>query len=140
MNTARELLNQDFVPRNLGLNHISRAEIAQRNFMIPNGLYGGQDRSPIIIEDGTYIYIEKSSNYMYQKMTYSQHKYRNLVKPFLFVCCDGYIIDVLGPYPATTTDADIINQEFRNEVSSCRQFFQAGDVLREKLDSYEDFL
>ncbi|KAL0809876.1 hypothetical protein ABMA28_011356 [Loxostege sticticalis] len=129
MNTARELLNQDFVPRNLGLNNISRAEIAQRNLMIPNGLYGGQDRSPIIIADGTYIYIEKSSNYLYQKKTYSLHKYRNLVKPFLFVCCDGYIIDVLGPYPATTTDADIINQEFRNEDSPCRQFFQAGDVF-----------
>ncbi|CAH2109210.1 unnamed protein product [Euphydryas editha] len=51
MNMAREILNQDFVPRNLGINHISRAEIAQRNLTIPNGLYGGGERRPIIIAD-----------------------------------------------------------------------------------------
>lgn len=129
MNMAREILNQDFVPRNLGINHISRAEIAQRNLMIPNGLYGGEERRPIIIADGTYIYIEKSSNYLYQKKTYSLHKYRNLVKPFLLVCSDGYIIDILGPYPATTSDAHIINNEFSNESSSLRQYFQTGDVF-----------
>lgn len=129
MNMAREILHQDFVPRYLGLSHITRADIARRNLLIPNGLYGGEDRAPIIIADGTYIYIEKSSNYFYQKKTYSLHKYRNLVKPFLFVCTDGYIIDILGPYPATTSDADIIKQEFENENGPFRQFFQAGDVF-----------
>ncbi|CAH2088967.1 unnamed protein product [Euphydryas editha] len=50
MNMA-QILNQDFVPRNLGINHISRAEIAQRNLTIPNGLYGGGERRPIINAD-----------------------------------------------------------------------------------------
>ncbi|CAK1587675.1 unnamed protein product [Parnassius mnemosyne] len=129
MNMTREILNQDFVPLNVGINHISRAEIAQRNLLIPNGIYGGEDRRPIIIADGTYIYIEKSSNYLYQKKTYSLHKYRNLIKPFLFVCSDGYIIDILGPYHATTSDADIINNEFIYESSSLRQYFESGDVF-----------
>ncbi|KAJ8720551.1 hypothetical protein PYW08_006016 [Mythimna loreyi] len=128
MNMARDILNTDFVPRHVGINHISRAEIALRNLLIPNGLYGGEDRKPIIIADGTYLYIEKSSIYLYQKKTY----YTNIAtftKPFLFVCCDGYIIDILGPYPATTSDADIINNEFGDESTTLRQYFQSGDVF-----------
>ncbi|KAJ8737558.1 hypothetical protein PYW08_000153 [Mythimna loreyi] len=133
MARARELLHQDFVPRHLGIGHITRDEIAQRNLLIPNGLFGGTEREgerrPIIIVDGTYIYCNKSANYSYQKKTYSLHKYRNLVKPFLFVCCDGYIIEILGPYPAVTSDADIINNEFGNPESTLRQYFQEGDVF-----------
>ncbi|KAH9641226.1 hypothetical protein HF086_000061 [Spodoptera exigua] len=97
---------RDFVPRNLGLSHVTREDISRRNLLIPNGLFGGANRKPIVIADGTYIYIEKSSNY-----------------------CDGYIIDILGPCPATTTDSDIINSEFSDENSPCRQFFQPGDVF-----------
>lgn len=128
MNEARTILNDDFVPRNLGINHISRTEIAQRNLLIPNGLFGGEGK-PIIIMDGTYLYVQKSSNYMYQKDTYSLHKYRNLMKPFVIVCTDGYIIDVLGPYPATSSDANIILNEFNNESKPLRQYFQPGDVF-----------
>lgn len=51
---------------------------------------------------------------------------RERIKPFLFVCSDGYIIDALGPYPATNTDADIINNEFSNET---RHYFQSGDIF-----------
>lgn len=129
LGTARDLLNEEFIPHNLGINHISRAEISERNLIIPNGLFGGEGRKPIIIVDGTYLYVQKSSNYLYQKNTYSLHKYRNLVKPFLMVCCDGYIIDVLGPYPATTSDANIMLHEFQNEANRFRQYFQAGDVF-----------
>lgn len=66
---------------------------------------------------------------MYQKDTYSLHKYRNLMKPLLMVCCDGYIIDVLGLYPATTSDANIIINEFNEETKPLRRYFQAGDVF-----------
>ncbi|XP_047029464.1 uncharacterized protein LOC124637154 [Helicoverpa zea] len=133
MSKARELLQQDFVPMHLGLSHMTRAEIANRNLLIPNGLFGGinenGERLPIVIVDGTYIYCQKSSNYKYQKDTYSLHKYRNLVKPFMFVCCDGYILEVLGPYPATTSDGDIMQNEFINESQPLRQYFRHGDVF-----------
>lgn len=129
MSMASELVHQDFVPKHLGINHITHAQIARRNLLIPNGLFGGEDRKPIVIADGTHIYVQKSSNYLYQKKTYSLHKYRNLIKPFLIVCTDGYIVDVLGPYPATTTHANIINQEFNEDTSSLREYFQPGDVL-----------
>ena len=132
MGKARDILNEDLVPHNLGINHITRAEISQKNLIIPNGLFGGEERKPIVIIDGTHLYVQKSSNYLYQKNTQvhkSLHKYRNLMKPFLMVCSDGYIIDVLGPYPATTSDANIMLNEFRTEANPLRQYFQAGDVF-----------
>ncbi|KAJ8708930.1 hypothetical protein PYW07_013534 [Mythimna separata] len=129
MGQARDILEQVFVPNNLGISHISRTQISERNLLIPNGLFGGENRQPIIISDGTYLYVQKSSNYMYQKDTYSLHKYRNLMKPLLMVCCDGYIIDVLGPYPATTSDANIIIKEFNEESKPLRRYFQADDVF-----------
>ncbi|RVE41348.1 hypothetical protein evm_014002 [Chilo suppressalis] len=69
LGTAREILNEEFIPRNLGIHHISRSEISDRNLIIPNGLFGGEDRKPIILIDGTYLYVQKSSNYLYQKNT-----------------------------------------------------------------------
>ncbi|XP_063837158.1 uncharacterized protein LOC135086302 [Ostrinia nubilalis] len=74
MGKARNILNEDFVSRYLGTDNITRAEISQRNLLIPNGLFGGVDRKPIVIIDGTYLFVQKSSNYMYQKDTYSLHK------------------------------------------------------------------
>lgn len=129
MTNAREILHHDFVPANLGLRHMTRGDIAQRNLTIPNGLFGSIGQKPIVIMDGTYIYIQKSANYRYQKETYSLHKYRNLVKPFIIVCCDGYILEVLGPYPATTSDAQILINEFNQQDLPLRNFFNEGDVF-----------
>lgn len=36
---------------------------------------------------------------------------------------------MLGPYPATTSDADIIRNEFSNENGPYRHFFQSGDIF-----------
>lgn len=130
MAQAREKLHQDFVPMNLGIGHITGEQIAERNLILPNGLFGevSGERKPVVI-DGTYIYVEKSSNCLHQKETYSLHKYRNVVKPFMLVCFDGYTIDVLGPYPATTSDAEIMNNEFDEPSKPLRQYFQHGDVF-----------
>ncbi|XP_026737081.1 uncharacterized protein LOC113500467 [Trichoplusia ni] len=127
---ARSLLYDYFVPHHLGLNHINKQQIIERNLLIPNELFGwhNSEVKPIVVLDGTYVYVQKSSNYKYQKKTYSLHKYQNLVKPFLIVCTDGYIIDVWGPYPATTSDAEIIKKEFGNE-SLLRQYFESGDAF-----------
>lgn len=65
----------------------------------------------ILIVDGTYIYIEKSSDYSFQRQTYSMHKNRPLVKPMVIVTSTGYIVDVFGPYFAdgNNNDAQILN-------------------------------
>ena len=37
-------------------------------------------REPLSIWEATYIYIEKSASYDFQRATYSQHKHRSLLK------------------------------------------------------------
>lgn len=128
MDNVREILCQDFVPRHVGIEHLNREELLRHNLTIPNGLYGG-DNNAIVICDGTYIYINKSSNYMFQKDTYSLHKYKNLLKPFLIVASDGYIVDCFSPYKATTSDAVIMTNLFNNENSALRLYFRNNDAF-----------
>lgn len=100
---------------------MTREQLIEHNLMIPNGIYNENNKQCIVMCDGTYIFLNKSSNYMFQKDTYSLHKYRNLLKPFLIVACDGYILDCFGPYKATTSDAEIMSSLFSNENSPLRQ-------------------
>lgn len=50
------------------------------------------------IIDGTYFYCQKSRNFKVQKMTFSMHKHRNLVKAMGIVLPDGRWWDIIGPY------------------------------------------
>lgn len=134
---ARDCLTNFYVPLHLGTGHLSREQHSARNLLIPQGLFGAEDNNPIVICDGTYIYLQKSSNYLFQKKTYSLHKYHNLVKPFLMVACDGYIIDAFGPYAATKSDADIMKNLFQNENSPLRSYFRQNDIFI--LDQFSGF-
>ncbi|RVE41427.1 hypothetical protein evm_013921 [Chilo suppressalis] len=130
MNIVRKCLKAHFVPRHLGMNHINVQDVASRNRIIPEGLFGDSSMAPdvkpaIVICDGTYVYVQSSSNYKYQKQTYSLHKYANLVKPFLITCCDGYILECIGPYEATKNDSSIMSDLFRNE-NGRRLYIRSG--------------
>lgn len=46
----------------------------------------------------------------------------------MMVSCDGHIIDVVGPYAATQTDAEIMNHFFE-EDSPYRQLFQPNYIF-----------
>ncbi|GBP54902.1 hypothetical protein EVAR_11656_1 [Eumeta japonica] len=128
---ARECLTNEFVPRHLGWDHISREEIVARNSTIPNAIFGVDNEVPpaILICDGTYIYIQKSSNFLFQKQSYSLHKFRNLLKPFLLICTDGYIVDVTGPHAATTSDATIMNAYIENEMNPIHYVLHNNDTF-----------
>lgn len=115
------LLKAEFIPKHLGFDHICssgrahayRRELSERNLRILNVLYGTFDPNinrVIAIYDGTYFYLQKSSNYKFQRKTYSSHKYRHLLKVFLIVSTDGYIIGSFGSYPANKSDADIMSE------------------------------
>ncbi|CAG4942126.1 unnamed protein product [Colias eurytheme] len=122
MKQARECLKNDYVSRHLGFDHITRNEVIARNKIIPNHIFGTEDQSKaIIILDGTYLHIQKSSNFLFQRESYSLHKYSNLVKPFMLVCGDGYIIEVTGPYNARTSDATILKQILDNHSEPMEQ-------------------
>ncbi|CAH2100916.1 unnamed protein product [Euphydryas editha] len=77
LKTATESLLNDFVPIlctlyvYLGFDHITRAQVVERNLFLPNALFGNPDDNPaerraIVICDGSYIYLQKSTNYFFQ--------------------------------------------------------------------------
>lgn len=138
LNIARDSLLLDFVPLHLGYGHMNREDVARRNLLIPETLFGNgaiadSERKAITIVDGTYIFIQKSSNYFFQRKSYSSHKYRNLVKPLLLVSCDGHIIEVSGPHAATSSDAqimlNIIENENDHDDGVFNWFYGEGDVF-----------
>jgi hypothetical protein len=95
-------LELQFVPGNLGLTHITREETLQNHSSeMYNRLFEEPDQSRVfLVLDGTYLYVEKSCDFEIQKKTYSSQKSRNLVKPFMIVLPDGYILEANGPWYA----------------------------------------
>lgn len=64
LHIGREALLHDFVPSHLGFDHMNREDVARRNLMIPERIFGNpgspsDERKAITIIDGTYIYIYK---------------------------------------------------------------------------------
>uniref|UniRef100_A0A2H1WJQ1 SFRICE_039260 n=1 Tax=Spodoptera frugiperda TaxID=7108 RepID=A0A2H1WJQ1_SPOFR len=130
MNKARDCLTEEYVDLHLGMNHITRNDIKERNLTIPRAIYGDDENSKaIVICDGTYIYIHKIANFLFQRQSYSLHKFQNLLKPFLIVCTDGYIIDVKGPYAATKTDANIMSSIMNNNLNPIHILLEPNDVF-----------
>lgn len=106
MKKTRNCLIIEFVSKHLGFDHIYgpdfaflyRDQLRERILRIPHILFAEPNCDQLIsICDGTYFYIQKSSNYRFQRLSYSSHKYRNLLKMFLLVSPDGYIIE--NPMP-----------------------------------------
>jgi hypothetical protein len=93
----------------LGITHLHRDDLKGHVSTVARKLFCDVDKVAIVL-DGTYIYIQKSSNYAFQRKSYSTHKRRPLLKPFMVVAPDGYIIDVFGPYPGTVNDAAIMKK------------------------------
>lgn len=128
MKIARECLERDFVPRYLGFNHMTRQQIIERTLAVPGAVFGNSGEA-IIICDGTYMYIQKSANFSFQKITYSLQKHRNLLKPFLFVTCDGHIVDISGPHAAIENDASILNHHLSGVDRPLNWLLNPGDVF-----------
>lgn len=92
----RIFLVNNFVASNLGINNITREEMNTKyTKSISKKLYNADDDSIVTVWDGTYVYIEKSSNYKFQKETYSLHKGRNLVKMMMVVSTTGFKFNFL---------------------------------------------
>ena len=108
IHSARVSLMSHFVPKHLGLSHIERSKVnADHTTEFARVLFAdSQTDVAIAVADGTYIYIEKSGDYAFQRRSYSVHKGRPLVKPMMLVATDGYILTVLGPYLADGKNSD----------------------------------
>lgn len=111
LNNVRNALITDFVPQNVKFR--SREETLKDNTLLSSKLLAGNDPYIVIlIFDATYIYIQKSSNASFQKLSFNSQKKRNYVKPMMCVAPNGFIEYIHGPYPATWNDAKILNSIF----------------------------
>ncbi|XP_061171659.1 uncharacterized protein LOC133181135 [Saccostrea echinata] len=131
--SARVAMVKDFVPLNLGFQHVSRDRIVNHHTTdISKQLFTDPiSDTVVLVLDGTYIYIQKSSSYKFQRLTYSMHKNRPLVKPFIITATDGYIVDVVGPFFANgrNNDASILSHIVQTNAGNFMGFLKEHDVL-----------
>uniref|UniRef100_K1RG30 Uncharacterized protein n=1 Tax=Magallana gigas TaxID=29159 RepID=K1RG30_MAGGI len=125
----------DFVPHNLGFGHISREDvIAKHTRLLAQELFSsGLAKSipALLVLDGTYIYIQKSTNFSFSRRSFSLHKHRPLVKPMMVVTTSGYIVSVLGPYlsDSKNNDAGILNHMIKKNAEEMRSWLNDGDTF-----------
>ena len=146
--SVRMALVNSFVPQNLGLQHITREQVIENHTRpLAQTIFGSITSSPaILVLDGTYIYIQKSGNFKFQRRTFSMHKGRPLVKPMVIVTTTGYVLTVLGPYFADqrNNDASILTHMMTKNVENVKEWIQEDDVFvvdrgfRDSLDLLED--
>ncbi len=99
-------LNNTIVSSHLGLNHLTSAEALyhptySKTFFADH---------LCIIQDGPYIFFNKSNDHVLQRDCYSRHKSRHLVKMMSLVLPDGYTVDLTGPFYRKNNDASITKE------------------------------
>lgn len=132
MRRCRQVLMRNFVPRFLGCQNISRETVlTQHSRPLATQLFTSSDNNVVLVADGTYIYIEKSGDYLFQRRSFSLHKGRPLLKPMVVVTTTGYILDVFGPYFADgkNNDASIFRSLLATDSASLRSWLRPSDVL-----------
>lgn len=134
IDTVRKSLMLRFVPENLGFNAITRDEFIQRHVTdFANQLYNPEPTVPRVIAyiDGTYLEVDKSSNFQTARQSYCTHKHHYLLKPATIVAPNGYFLDVHGPYFSDTqnNDAAMLQNEFQRDVNTMKGWFQENDIL-----------
>ena len=136
-------LDENFAPQFITCNHITRYKASSEHMTAYSSvLYGGK---MCILWDGTYYYIEKSSNYSLGRHTYSGQKHRPLLKFMSLVFPDGYVLDSIGPYLADGKNNDAgITEHILNLHGDLAEWLSEGDVcvvdrgFRDVLDIFED--
>jgi hypothetical protein len=98
IDSVSQVLLERFVPSNLGYSHLNREQLMEHMRSSFSTVLDISPENIILILDGTYLYVEKSSDHDLQRRSYSSHKHRNLFKPMLVVTPDGYIVEAEGLY------------------------------------------
>lgn len=124
---VREILHEVFVP--LHLHNSRREDLLEHTTAFSRRLYNVDDNTVIAEFDGTYIYTINSSNYIFQKETYSVQKHRNLVKFMMAVSPDGFIIGAVGPFSARKNDASILTEILNRPDNLLFKNLRRGDVI-----------
>lgn len=128
LNIVRNAIFSDFVPRFVNYAR-TREDLLQHCTPLSKRLFDPNNTGKLIwIADGTYVFIEKSEQHKFQKLSYNSHKKRNYIKVMNIVTSDGTIVFTLGPFEATKNDATIM-EEILSKNPNAFEPFTKGDVL-----------
>ncbi|XP_041357860.1 uncharacterized protein LOC121374814 [Gigantopelta aegis] len=121
----------NFVPENIGFKHVTHDNSCRLHTTpIARTLFSSSSDQAVIVLDGTYVYIQKSGHYNFQRCSFSMHKHRPLVKPMVIIGTDGYILSILGPYYADgkNNDASITKHAFTHNLENINEWIQENNV------------
>lgn len=127
-----EVLMKEFVPKHLGYTHMEREELMSKHMRpIYTKVLERDDDDLILVLDGTYLYVEQSSDHYLQRRSYSSHKHRSLFKPMMVVLPSGYVLEAEGLYFADgrNNDSGILKHMLCRGDDSILQILQTRDVL-----------
>lgn len=122
---------------NLYLYNRSREDLLRNTTPLSRKIYEVNNDTVVLTIDGTYVFTIKSSNFNFQKRSYSMQFKSNLVKFMLFVTTNGLIAAAYGPFEGRENDATIIHK-ILNERETIFQKLHHGDVdkgFRDALDA-----
>jgi hypothetical protein len=95
ISTVGKVLEEEFVPKFLGYNHISREDfIKNHTCAYAQTILESAPGAATVVIDATYLYFQKPTDHELQRRTFSAHKKRNLLKPMVIAAVDGYVLDV----------------------------------------------
>lgn len=123
---ARNALEKDFAKKYVNFLP-TREHLISESTTLSQTVFCGNQSKAILICDGTYIYINKSRNYEFQKATYTDQKKRNFIKVMMIIAPNGTIVYALGPFPANANDAKILRENYEN--SRVFNTMKRGDIL-----------
>lgn len=136
---CRIALANDFVPKNLGFHTICRELLLQSVTKMANRLFlEDKKNQAVVIADSTYIFCQKTQNFTKQRELYSSHKKRHYFKPMVLETTNGKILDVFGPYKATSSDAEILKRVFINHASQIDGKLFKGKIIFLVFNSYKN--
>ena len=145
VHTVRHALMRLFVSLYLGFDCFTREDIIKNHTRpLAKSLLCADGEKVILVLDGTYIYIQKSKNFSFQRRSYSLHKSRPLVKPMVVVTTTGHFVAILGPYLAKNNDASILNHMLQRNINDIKEFIKEDDIFvvdrgfRDSLSLLED--
>lgn len=116
----------------LGFKHLTRDTVIQKQQRpLAKELFCPSDEKAILVLDGTYIYVQKSTDFAFQRRSFSMQKHRHLVKPMMIVSTTGYIMAAIGPYLADgkNSDAKILNHILATYVQEIKLWIKEDDIM-----------
>ena len=117
---------KDVLPNYFGISCLDRKDLIENQTSIITKKLLDIENELVLIFDGTYIRHQKSTNYSYQRKSYSGQKKQPLCKPFTICTTTGYIVDIAGPFYGTENDASIM-KKLLSDPNGISSILQAND-------------